>query len=62
MLGIDKDSFVLSYVGSLGGWYLTNEMLDFFAVLKKRYRKRNFFLFPTMIPGNKSEGDRKGNR
>lgn len=29
-LGIDK-RHVITYVGSFGGWYLTDEMLDFFA-------------------------------
>lgn len=33
-LGI-KDEFVLLYLGSIGTWYLLNEMLDFFAELKK---------------------------
>jgi len=33
-LGIKDDEKVLSYLGSLGGWYLLDEMLDFFKVLK----------------------------
>jgi glycosyltransferase involved in cell wall biosynthesis len=28
-----KDSFVVAYSGSLGGWYLNGEMADFFAAL-----------------------------
>lgn len=32
-LGIKKYDKVLSYLGSLGGWYLTDEMLDFFKVM-----------------------------
>ena len=35
-LGISDDQKVISYLGSLGGWYMTDEMLDFFAVMKKR--------------------------
>lgn len=35
-LNISDEQKILSYLGSLGGWYLTDEMLDFFAVLKKR--------------------------
>ena len=35
LLGISNDDKVLSYLGSLGGWYMTDEMLDFFAVMKK---------------------------
>ena len=34
-LGIAPGHKVLSYLGSLGGWYLTDEMLDFFAVLHR---------------------------
>ena len=50
-LGIDNKTPILSYLGSLGGWYMTDEMLDFFAVMK------------TKIPGAKflfiSHNDRK---
>jgi glycosyltransferase involved in cell wall biosynthesis len=31
-LGIGKNIFVMGYLGSLGTWYMLNEMLDFFAV------------------------------
>lgn len=44
-LGID-DRFVLVYSGSIGGWYMTGEMADFFAVLK-RHRPNAFFLWLT---------------
>ena len=30
-----KNKFVLSYVGSLGTWYMANEMLEFFKVLSE---------------------------
>lgn len=33
--GIRNTAKVLTYLGSLGGWYMVDEMLDFFAVLKK---------------------------
>lgn len=40
-----KDKFVLSYVGSLGTWYMANEMLEFFKIL---YEKTDsHFLFIT---------------
>jgi glycosyltransferase involved in cell wall biosynthesis len=32
-LGISPDEYVLSYLGSLGTWYLLGEMLDFYQVL-----------------------------
>jgi glycosyltransferase involved in cell wall biosynthesis len=32
-LGIQKDDFVVSYLGSIGGWYLTKEMMLFCKLL-----------------------------
>lgn len=49
-LGID-DRFVLVYSGSIGGWYMTREMADFFAALKQK-RPNAFFLWLTQ--GDKS--------
>jgi glycosyltransferase involved in cell wall biosynthesis len=49
-LGIDKDDFVLLYLGSLGTWYMLEEMLDFYSVLKAKSLKpkaRSRFLFVT---------------
>jgi glycosyltransferase involved in cell wall biosynthesis len=40
------ERFVLVYSGSIGGWYLTNEMASFFAALK-RQRPDVFFLWLT---------------
>ncbi len=45
-LNIDSSKKVLTYLGSLGGWYMTNEMLDFFAVLKAKIPEA-IFLFIT---------------
>lgn len=45
-LGIGPDSFVLGYLGSIGTWYMINEMLDFFKILLKR-RPNTTFLFVT---------------
>lgn len=45
-LDISPATKVLSYLGSLGGWYMTDEMLDFFAVLKKSIPD-SVFLFIT---------------
>jgi len=41
-LGITEDNFVLTYLGSIGTWYLHDEMLQFFIVLKKHYPKAKF--------------------
>lgn len=35
-LGIKSGDKILSYLGSLGGWYMTDEMLDFFIEMKKQ--------------------------
>lgn len=44
-LGV-ANRFVLVYSGSVGGWYNTNEMSEFFAVLRQR-RPDAFFLWLT---------------
>ena len=40
-LGI-ADRFVLTYSGSIDGWYLTEEMVDFFAALKRQNARAHF--------------------
>lgn len=48
-LGLDSGAFVLSYLGSVGAWYMLDEMLAFFAQLKKQYTTAKF-LFITPEP------------
>jgi glycosyltransferase involved in cell wall biosynthesis len=43
-LGIKADEFVLLYLGSWGTWYLIDEMLAFFSVLKKEVKKAKFLI------------------
>lgn len=43
-LNINDTDFVLSYLGSIGTWYLPNEMLDFFAELLKIKPKSKFLI------------------
>jgi glycosyltransferase involved in cell wall biosynthesis len=43
-LGIAEGKKVLSYLGSLGGWYMTDEMLDFFAVMQKQIPESVFLI------------------
>lgn len=45
-LKISGDDFVISYLGSIGTWYLLDEMLDFFALLSK-VKSNSKFLFIT---------------
>jgi len=49
LLGIGPDEHVLGYIGSLGGNYMLDEMLDFFAAYRERYRPAKF-LFVTQVP------------
>jgi glycosyltransferase involved in cell wall biosynthesis len=46
MLDLSAQKFVLSYLGSLGTWYMLNEMLDYFSVLLK-VKPDAVFLFIT---------------
>lgn len=46
-LNINDDDFVISYLGSIGGWYLTAEMLQFCKLLSKRMPAAKFlFISP----------------
>jgi glycosyltransferase involved in cell wall biosynthesis len=49
LLGISSAEKVLGYIGSLGGNYLLNEMLDFFSTYQGRYDGRAKFLFVTHV-------------
>lgn len=41
-LKIEKDDFVLSYLGSVGTWYMLEEMLDFFKILLQKKENAKF--------------------
>lgn len=41
-LGLTENDFVLTYLGSVGTWYMLDEMLDFFVELKKKYINAKF--------------------
>jgi glycosyltransferase involved in cell wall biosynthesis len=43
-LGFTKETFVLVYLGSWGTWYLTQNMLEFFSVLKARNQNAKFLI------------------
>ena len=60
-LGIKKDDFILSYVGSIGTWYMLDEMLDFFKVLNEKKINAKF-LFITKDDANLvfSKAEQKG--
>jgi len=48
-LKLGGNEFVLSYLGSVGTWYMLDEMLKFFKQLKKHYSDAKF-LFVTPTP------------
>ena len=58
---LSEDDFVITYLGSIGTWYLLDEMLDFFKVLHQK-RPNSKFLFittdnpNTILPAAKSKG------
>jgi glycosyltransferase involved in cell wall biosynthesis len=43
-LGIAKDALVISYLGSIGTWYMLDEMLQFFKKLKEYYATARFLI------------------
>ncbi|NSW45927.1 MAG: glycosyltransferase [Bacteroidales bacterium] len=45
-LTISSDSIVLGYLGSLGTWYMLDEMLHFFSLFRQKY-PNSIFLFIT---------------
>lgn len=60
-LQISEKDFVVSYLGSIGTWYMLEEMLDFFKVFKEKYIYAKF-LFITHDEHEliKMEADRRG--
>ena len=49
-LGFNKDDFIISYVGSIGTWYMLDEMLDFFKCLKTKKPNAKFFFITKDSP------------
>ncbi|HOZ30100.1 MAG TPA: glycosyltransferase family 4 protein [Bacteroidales bacterium] len=48
--GISETDFVLSYLGSIGTWYMIDEMLLFFKILKKHKQNVKFLIITKDIP------------
>jgi glycosyltransferase involved in cell wall biosynthesis len=47
LFGIEKGDLVISYLGSIGGWYLTDEMMRFCKLLNQKVRPVKFlFISP----------------
>ncbi|MCF8463878.1 MAG: glycosyltransferase [Flavobacteriales bacterium] len=45
-----EDDFVITYLGSIGTWYMLNEMLDFFKVLLEKCPNSKFLFITTDKP------------
>ncbi len=60
-LGIQQGDFVMTYLGSIGTWYMLEEMLDFFVELKKEYPKA-IFLFISNDPKDVIEASASAKR
>jgi glycosyltransferase involved in cell wall biosynthesis len=49
-MGISAEDFILTYLGSIGTWYMLDEMLDFFSCLLKKNKNSKFLI---ITPDNK---------
>ena len=49
-LSICKNDFVISYIGSLGTWYMLDEMLDFFKILLRKNISAKFLFITKENP------------
>lgn len=49
-LEIDNDKFVVSYLGSIGAWYMLDEMLQFFKILTTKYTNSTFLFITHSNP------------
>lgn len=49
-LGLEEDDFVITYLGSIGTWYMLGEMLDFFKVLVEIKPNSKFLFITTDAP------------
>jgi glycosyltransferase involved in cell wall biosynthesis len=48
--GIDENTKILGYVGSIGTWYMLSEMLDFFKVLRSKDASWKFLIVSGETP------------
>jgi len=49
ILGLPENELVISYLGSIGSWYMLDEMLELFSVIKEKFPSAKF-LFVTHSP------------
>ncbi|MEZ5003139.1 MAG: glycosyltransferase [Chitinophagales bacterium] len=54
-LGISEQDFIISYLGSIGTWYMLDEMLEFFSLLKAKKTNAKFLF----ITGDNADNIKK---
>ncbi len=60
-LGISENDFIVSYLGSIGGWYMTNEMLRFCKLLSDKKPEAKFlFISPHLHDVIEAEAAKHG--
>src|SRR5262245_35104857 len=50
LLGLPEDKLVISYLGSVGAWYMLDEMLHLFSVIKEKYSGAKFLFITHSSP------------
>jgi glycosyltransferase involved in cell wall biosynthesis len=50
LLGLSDEALVISYLGSVGSWYMLDEMLELFALIKKKYTTARFLFITHSSP------------
>lgn len=55
-LGINEGDFVLLYLGSLGTWYMTEEMMTFYHALRQRKPTAKFLILTPDVDAVSGEG------
>lgn len=51
-LKMSETDFIVSYLGSVGTWYMLNEMLDFFVCLSRKRTNARFLIITPDDPGS----------
>jgi glycosyltransferase involved in cell wall biosynthesis len=50
ILGLPQSELVISYLGSIGSWYMVDEMLELFSVMKEKYTGTKFLFITHSSP------------
>jgi glycosyltransferase involved in cell wall biosynthesis len=50
LLNLPQDELIISYLGSIGAWYMLDEMLELFSFVKKEYPGAKFLFITHSLP------------